>query len=452
MIGCKINSNLGGLRIKWLPKTSAAKGVGGDATCIGVAMIPVGIARVNGLLETTVVDDGGPLLLPVCMLVGLKAVVDLQYMKLYFKEYGVEEPMRVLPSGHVTVDVMKFDGGHFSMPLDVPGCVQEDFQAPSHDNMFHGGRRYHSAVMAQPKTTSDPNPETPPSNLGNGHAFDGTPQEDQEPCGCTAPAKGADGIRTSETGARPLQGSSRLAGGHGQSDHFDDLRRVQGHRGRLVSAIATLAWLTLVRSPGGDVGRCVRERSLAPLKSKEAPNMSICNCVHPRRFLRGGGNASLSYIVRRLCHARWESPMTVAEIKKYMKENKNESGGLLSQHEAPEMEVDMEEWQNLENANQVELLRVQLMEEQAKVQAAEEKLRRLKASMATSSMGRAPKAKAKQPPGGGGPSGECLAEQPGLRPGSGGGGQRWDTLNGDELKEMGSWCEVGGQRARGHLR
>lgn len=244
-----------GLRIKWPPnKTSAAKGVGGDAKCLGVAMIPVGVAGVNGLLrllETTVVDDDVPLLLPVCMLTGLKAVVDLQYMKLYLKEYGVEETMNVLPSGHVTIDVLKFENGKFQMPFTVPGCVQEDFRTPSHEHLQHGGRSYHSAVMAQSNQEQfNSNPTDPIVVSGNGCAPDGTPQESWEPSGSDAAAEGAHGHRTTNPCPQQAKGSSRVARDHGQSDHIDDLRRVQGHRGRLVSTIAALAWLTL-GTPGG---------------------------------------------------------------------------------------------------------------------------------------------------------------------------------------------------------
>lgn len=128
------------------------------------------------------------------------------------------------------------------------------------------------------------------------------------------------------------------------------------------------------------------------LKSKDPSKMAISNCVHPRGILKGGGNASLSYVVRRQCHARWESPMTVADIKKYLKENKDESGGLLSQQE---VEVDMAEWQNLEVTNQVEILQRQLAEEQARAQAAERRVQRMMAATASSSMGRTPKARPK---------------------------------------------------------
>ena len=45
-----------GLRIKWVPKQSFAKGVGGSAVVECVALIPLGIGGVNGVLETTVVQ------------------------------------------------------------------------------------------------------------------------------------------------------------------------------------------------------------------------------------------------------------------------------------------------------------------------------------------------------------------------------------------------------------
>ena len=44
-----------GLKIKWVPRQSLAKGIGGQAQVVGTAMVPLGIAGLNGLLEATVV-------------------------------------------------------------------------------------------------------------------------------------------------------------------------------------------------------------------------------------------------------------------------------------------------------------------------------------------------------------------------------------------------------------
>jgi hypothetical protein len=61
---------------------------------------------------------------------------------------------------------------------------------------------------------------------------------------------------------------------------------------------------------------------LPPLKSKEAPQTSASTCVHPKSALKGGGNKDMSYIYRRMCLSRWENPMTAAEIRSQLKNQK----------------------------------------------------------------------------------------------------------------------------------
>ena len=106
-----------GNKIKWIPKASAAKGVGRNAKSLG-------------LLEITVVDGEVPFLLRIRMRTGLKAVINLETMKLRLNEYQAEIQMHELASGHVTIDVMNFENGNFVMAMNVPGCVAEDFQTP----------------------------------------------------------------------------------------------------------------------------------------------------------------------------------------------------------------------------------------------------------------------------------------------------------------------------------
>lgn len=69
-------------------------------------------------------------------------------------------------------------------------------------------------------------------------------------------------------------------------------------------------------------------KPLSALKSKEAPTVSASTCIHLKAQLKGGGNKSASYITCKLCHSRWESPVTAAEIKEEFKRGKK---GLLSQ-------------------------------------------------------------------------------------------------------------------------
>ena len=132
-------------------------------------------------------------------------------------------------------------------------------------------------------------------------------------------------------------------------------------------------------------------KSLNPLKSKDKPKVSISNCVHPKGQLRGGGIASKSYVTCKICSARWESPMTVASIKEYMKENKAQ-GGLLDQGEQTMEMESPDEWSfapgelaELQNALAVEQQKNQRLERQI-------------AEMRRSQLGRTAKAKPKSRP------------------------------------------------------
>ena len=124
-----------GLRIKWTPKQTSAKeanvsqgsrwqrggrgGVGGNAVVEGVALIPLGIGGINGVLETTVVQRDVPLLLPVRLLVTLAAKIDLKNMVMELQNHQVEVPLHPLPSGHVTVNILSFAAGRFDVPREA---------------------------------------------------------------------------------------------------------------------------------------------------------------------------------------------------------------------------------------------------------------------------------------------------------------------------------------------
>eukprot|EP00913_Durusdinium_trenchii_P024025 g22563.t1 len=108
-----------GLRIKWVPKQTTAKGVGGTAVVEGVALIPVGIGGINGVLETTVIQGDVPLLLPVRLLKALQVLIDLKSMNMHIPSHNVSVPLHELASGHVTVNVMSFASGVFCVPPEA---------------------------------------------------------------------------------------------------------------------------------------------------------------------------------------------------------------------------------------------------------------------------------------------------------------------------------------------
>ena len=71
-------------------------GVGGNAVVEGVALIPLGIESIRGVLETTVVQGDVPLLLPVRLLVTLAAKIDLKNMIMELQNHQVEVPLHPL--------------------------------------------------------------------------------------------------------------------------------------------------------------------------------------------------------------------------------------------------------------------------------------------------------------------------------------------------------------------
>ena len=120
-----------GMKCSWTSKTASAKGVGGQAKSLGVILIPLGIGKVNGVLECTVIEGDVPLLLPVSLMKTLCAKIDFSnYMftipskKLLF-ENDIQIPMKEMPSGHVTIDITDFAEGKFQVP---PECgLQHEF-------------------------------------------------------------------------------------------------------------------------------------------------------------------------------------------------------------------------------------------------------------------------------------------------------------------------------------
>ena len=109
-----------GLKVKWIPKRSLAKGVGGQAKVLGVVLIPIGIGGLNGVLEATVVEGEVPLLLPVKLMKNLKAIVDFNQYKFILPDEELHIPLHELPSGHVTIDVLQFQPSGFAVPSTAP--------------------------------------------------------------------------------------------------------------------------------------------------------------------------------------------------------------------------------------------------------------------------------------------------------------------------------------------
>ena len=58
---------------------------------------------------------------------------------------------------------------------------------------------------------------------------------------------------------------------------------------------------------------------LKPLQSKVPPRVSASSCIHPASELKGGGNATSSYIVCQMCYTRWEAPVRASVIRQELK-------------------------------------------------------------------------------------------------------------------------------------
>eukprot|EP00913_Durusdinium_trenchii_P035579 g33295.t1 len=79
------------LKVRWIPKKSQAKGVGGAATVEGTVLIPIGIAGVNGILECTVVQGDA-----------LESLIDLKRGTMTLQSHGRIVDLHQLPSGHMS--------------------------------------------------------------------------------------------------------------------------------------------------------------------------------------------------------------------------------------------------------------------------------------------------------------------------------------------------------------
>ncbi len=237
-----------GLCCKWIPKNTAAKGVGGQAKVVGVTLIPLGIGGVNGILEATVVEGDVPLLLPIRMMKGLRTIIDLDRMKFTMNEYRVTVDMHELPSGHVTVDITQFENGKFQMPSDVPGCQDSDFRM----DMKNGNTSCTTvAMVAQFENLRNRDNQ---SHLVCDSEHGGAAEKGPSTRKWTRTAGCADG-GCKVGGAQPEEGNPWLESDHGQDMHHPPVLHVPKHRGRLVSSIAALASLTARGIQGGSIYR-----------------------------------------------------------------------------------------------------------------------------------------------------------------------------------------------------
>ncbi len=194
-----------GLKCKWIPKISSAKGVGGSAKVIGVTLIPLGVGKINGILEATVVEGEVPLLLPVRMLKTLGAVIDLKTDTMKLMNHDVTVQLETMVSGHVAVDVTQFADGKFQVP----------HEAGSHDE-FHLHQCHHSAMLAQLMGDNLNSKASSTSDHAHFLKSNGIADREASSGGSAWSTRAAVDSATSASGKAC---SAELEGYHGQSDH-----------------------------------------------------------------------------------------------------------------------------------------------------------------------------------------------------------------------------------------
>ncbi|CAK9019906.1 Magnesium/proton exchanger [Durusdinium trenchii] len=351
-----------GLKVKWIPKRSLAKGVGGQAKVLGVVLIPIGIGGLNGVLEATVVEGEVPLLLPVKLMKNLKAIVDFNQYKFILPDEELHIPLHELPSGHVTIDVLQFQPSGFAVPSTAPFSSNDFVEKEVHNR----------AMLAQfvNKIQKLCPPLRRPHSRFVGRLL--TSREEEK----------VKDVKMKSYARKPKMAvrNWRVL----LDKLFTLLAFVE--RQQLIQEwlpeLHSLSGPSMLQSKEEDsLEACyqkiiINAKVLHPLKSKEAPTVSMSTCVHPKAQLKGGGNKSASYIYCKMCHCRWESPLTAADIKEDLKKGKK---GLLSQKmeearteqevKVPAKEKEVSEKEQAEMWQELRRQRVDLQEKEVHIEA-----------------------------------------------------------------------------------
>ena len=303
-----------GLQGKWIPKTSAAKGVGGQAKVLGVILLPLGIGGINGVLEATVVEGEVPLLLPVRLMRALHATISFLDNTFKIPEHNITIEMHELPSGHVTIPITNFENNRFEIPPKTLGCLPEEF----HVQRFGEHHLLTSEAMGISQS-SPPNSFSEKGLLANQAQCDGESSSKDEESriqsrSVTDPTGGGFGCR-----APPKESFEALASALQEvvGEWFPQLQPSpvlqEGSEPESLQDI----YATLIQDA----------KVLSPLRGKSPPATSASSCIHPKARLKGGGNSDASYVTCQDCHMRWEIHVRASFLRKELKEEKK--GGPL---------------------------------------------------------------------------------------------------------------------------
>jgi hypothetical protein len=89
-----------------------ATGIGGNSKPLGVALIPTGIEKENGVIELYVLEQDVPPLLPVAFLDQLEATISIKNITLHLEQLGVTTAMSKYGSGHRAINIQIFQMSH----------------------------------------------------------------------------------------------------------------------------------------------------------------------------------------------------------------------------------------------------------------------------------------------------------------------------------------------------
>ena len=113
-----------GLRSVEVPSVaSAPTGIGGQATVVRSVLVPISPGGVPGVINFLVIQSNVPPLLSVGLLEHLGASFDLVSNHVRFEKIGVQLRMGVQTSGHRTIPLVQWTGGHFP----VPDAVKQEY-------------------------------------------------------------------------------------------------------------------------------------------------------------------------------------------------------------------------------------------------------------------------------------------------------------------------------------
>ena len=139
-----------GLKSVEVPSSAnAPTGIGGQATVVRSALVPISPGGVPGVINFLVIQSNVPPLLSVGLLEHLGASFDLVTNQISFDKIGVKLRMGVQASGHRTIPLVQWSGGHFPVPIEV----QEQYSLP--DDAFDLDSKASSRYIKESSSSRD---------------------------------------------------------------------------------------------------------------------------------------------------------------------------------------------------------------------------------------------------------------------------------------------------------